>query len=264
MPCGSSPRSRGTHRRLSLLHGPARLIPAFAGNTRPGPFWQSTKAAHPRVRGEHHCAGRLMISQTGSSPRSRGTQPARRRHPPGRRLIPAFAGNTRALWPASSSPAAHPRVRGEHGNPMPDELPGDGSSPRSRGTRARKGRAGHHQRLIPAFAGNTHRQTKRQAREAAHPRVRGEHLEFSSLHVSCYGSSPRSRGTHGAPAHLDPRSRLIPAFAGNTNQSQTQSKSQTAHPRVRGEHCPYIKLIRALVGSSPRSRGTHASTVSNS
>ena len=50
----------------------------------------------------------------GSSPRARGTPLTLPPPTPGRRFIPASAGNTRLFYPAGEPEAVHPRERGEH------------------------------------------------------------------------------------------------------------------------------------------------------
>ncbi|QDD97931.1 Hypothetical protein ADP8_03194a (plasmid) [Roseomonas mucosa] len=70
-----------------------------------------------------------------------------------------------------------------------------GSSPRSRGTLARRFRGRADERFIPALAGNTGGSPRRHPRGSVHPRARGEHGIAHALHVAMDGSSPRSRGT---------------------------------------------------------------------
>ena len=134
-PPGSSPLTRGKHRRMGDPHQPMGLIPAHAGKTGSASGWGPWVSAHPRSRGEnpfHRCDPHLL---TGSSPLTRGKPGRVRDVQPGARLIPAHAGKTiewlgSMLIPAGSSPL----TRGK--------LPG----PRHRRRR---------RRLIPAHAGKT-------------------------------------------------------------------------------------------------------------
>ncbi len=112
---GSSPRTRGTRRRLPDRQGSARFIPAHAGNTSCHGIARPWISVHPRARGEH---GRVRV---------RGCCCVR--------FIPAHAGNT---------PAAKAFPKFEYG-----------SSPRTRGTLARPLRNRGLKRFIPAHAGNT-------------------------------------------------------------------------------------------------------------
>ena len=111
---GSSPRMRGTRFGLSLKVLSDGIIPAYAGNTgnrrhRCYRWWD-----HPRVCGEHSCSWTPAATSTGSSPRMRGTldQTGACDVAPG--IIPAYAGNTAWLLPASFLVWDHPRVCGEH------------------------------------------------------------------------------------------------------------------------------------------------------
>ena len=94
LPVGSSPRLRGTRRRLALHPGPQRFIPAPAGNTRSYNGSDYNKAVHPRACGEHQDDPVQFVVDCGSSPRLRGTLAQVRREPERDRFIPAPAGNT--------------------------------------------------------------------------------------------------------------------------------------------------------------------------
>ncbi len=72
---GSSPRARGTGGARGDRRGVRRFIPACAGN-RPHRVRAAVgTAVHPRVRGEQNARGHCTASQSGSSPRARGTAP---------------------------------------------------------------------------------------------------------------------------------------------------------------------------------------------
>ena len=93
-PVGSSPLTRGKHRRQAQRPGRAGLIPAHAGKTAAVRRCPGRVRAHPRSRGENlqvHC-GSLPI--VGSSPLTRGKQPAEELDGRVRGLIPAHAGKT--------------------------------------------------------------------------------------------------------------------------------------------------------------------------
>ena len=91
---GSSPRGRGTPCTRSRPAGQERFIPAWAGNTAPGPRSAWGPSVHPRVGGEHLRLEPSEYPRTGSSPRGRGTRAALAQLRPYRRFIPAWAGNT--------------------------------------------------------------------------------------------------------------------------------------------------------------------------
>ena len=73
---GSSPRGRGKLELDNFEKKYSRLIPAWAGKTRPGLANLPRAEAHPRVGGENTTKKRSTPIKTGSSPRGRG----KRRH----------------------------------------------------------------------------------------------------------------------------------------------------------------------------------------
>ena len=62
------------------------------------------------------------------------------------------------------------------------------------------------------------------------------------------GKLPRGLGTGF-------NTRLIPACAGKTSNSPTNSLAYSAHPRVCGENLRWVDKVGLFVGSSPRVRG---------
>ena len=69
---GSSPLTRGKHRRRGPLPGLLGLIPAHAGKTRTASCARCQSAAHPRSRGENISPIRGIARSPGSSPLTRG------------------------------------------------------------------------------------------------------------------------------------------------------------------------------------------------
>ena len=171
-------------------------------------------------------------------------------------IIPAYAGNTPWLPPASGLARDHPRVCGEHSSSPWMLSEATGSSPRMRGTlhppSGRQQPAG----IIPAYAGNTSNTRLRVRTPRDHPRVCGEHDFDSSKFGGDLGSSPRMRGTHELFDGFGQAAGIIPAYAGNTSLLTRFSSMSQDHPRVCGEH--FIEQTDAprIVGSSPRMRGT--------
>ena len=118
---GSSPHVRGT-----LCVGGARgvdfgIIPACAGNTGTPPQVPNVDWDHPRMCGEHpvicDLAHATIRANWGSSPHVRGTPEGsgERYRIPG--IIPACAGNTRAVAGGGAARGDHPRMCGEHLRP---------------------------------------------------------------------------------------------------------------------------------------------------
>ena len=255
-PVGSSPRSRGTRNPRPGGAVGSRFIPALAGNTCCRRWCQPSGSVHPRARGEHSAACSTAVSIDGSSPRSRGTPvgvAARRIRP---RFIPALAGNTIPRACSIAAAAVHPRARGEHSAVMRPLEGLRGSSPRSRGTRARLPGDRRVGRFIPALAGNTRYVRAISWQQPVHPRARGEHTSKVIQLRGWNGSSPRSRGTPLCDDAEGRCRRFIPALAGNTASGSRCLTPAAVHPRARGEHRPALSMLPSGPGSSPRSRGT--------
>ncbi len=115
---GSSPLARGTYDIRGPMRGPARLIPARAGNIYPFIELLGSVQAHPRSRGEHPAGWVSPVFADGSSPLARGTLEPYLRPGLRARLIPARAGNIAPPQHASALDSAHPRSRGEHSLPF--------------------------------------------------------------------------------------------------------------------------------------------------
>ena len=90
---GSSPHVRGTLVRRFALRPERRFIPARAGNARTRPAAPAMRPVHPRTCGERGKSAGLSGIAPGSSPHVRGTRSRSPGRHPGRRFIPARAGN---------------------------------------------------------------------------------------------------------------------------------------------------------------------------
>ena len=152
---GSSPRLRGTLRTASCIRRRCGIIPALAGNTSVESSKRFPTGDHPRACGEHSMQETVGALSLGSSPRLRGTQPARVHARQSAGIIPALAGNTPALTRSRSPPWDHPRACGEHALFPVRPAPCLGSSPRLRGTHTLPCGRAQHVGIIPALAGNT-------------------------------------------------------------------------------------------------------------
>ena len=151
---GSSPLTRGKHRRSGWRRRRRRLIPAHAGKTQSALSAQICQKAHPRSRGENSGRGHREIRSAW--------------------LIPAHAGKTLTCAYRARARRAHPRSRGENfacGAAITKTM---GSSPLTRGKRGCRTRRLWRGRLIPAHAGKTGSLRVRRRPRRAHPRSRGE------------------------------------------------------------------------------------------
>ena len=155
---------------------------------------------------------------------------------PSTRIIPAYAGNARAL---NTEPATY-----------------SGSSPRMRGTRLAGRELEPFWRIIPAYAGNAAPHCAYSRMHADHPRVCGERHRWSVCPASAVGSSPRMRGTLDRRPTGITHPRIIPAYAGNAAKRTPARTANTDHPRVCGERGVLTCCTSSVSGSSPRMRGT--------
>ena len=181
-PNGSSPHTRGAHLRRLDGENERGIIPAYAGSTSLVMRSCCLGRDHPRIRGEHGLAGRLVFPGRGSSPHTRGAHLRAGRSPDARGIIPAYAGSTSPA-PAGQGPAPdHPRIRGEHANNATLWTSSDGSSPHTRGARTEQVAHEPAGGIIPAYAGSTPDSAWARRRHADHPRIRGEHpVDFLDL-----------------------------------------------------------------------------------
>ena len=195
------------------------------------------------------------MKAAGSSPLTRGKLLVGGLVDAGAGLIPAHAGKTLSVMSVMGVCPAHPRSRGENtANPCATHL-STGSSPLTRGKRARVGDQGSDDRLIPAHAGKTARVSLSHYACPAHPRSRGENTRYGSVPPGPTGSSPLTRGKR-PPRDADPGGPgLIPAHAGKTPSVRTAQYSPPAHPRSRGENARSSRMFVRRRGSSPLTRG---------
>ena len=131
---GSSPRTRGTRDDDLRDALPIGLIPADAGNAVARTMPPCRLRAHPRGRGERYLLRDGDLRNSGSSPRTRGTQRALRLEQLPHGLIPADAGNAVGFGWFWRLRRAHPRGRGERCPHIAAFVFNAGSSPRTRGT----------------------------------------------------------------------------------------------------------------------------------
>ena len=111
--------------------------------------------------------------------------------------------------------------------------------------------------IIPAYAGSTRCSPATRQRARDHPRVCGEHVEYSAPSVYSVGSSPRMRGAPAVVVLEVVRVGIIPAYARSTGRRARTSTGSRDHPRVCGEHQGGGPQLRRAPGSSPRMRGAH-------
>ena len=213
---GSSPHTRGAQERVTRRAIHRGIIPAYAGSTSETTASFTRRPDHPRIRGEHVSALLNAIEDAGSSPHTRGARPTSwpRRQPCG--IIPAYAGSTELTFSAGVSRRDHPRIRGEHAALASQAHSIAGSSPHTRGARARTIATLLRSRIIPAYAGSTIAASWSSPAPMDHPRIRGEHPPSSKALLPGRGSSPHTRGALHDRVGGQAGSGIIPAYAGST------------------------------------------------
>ena len=252
---GSSPHTRGARLDGEDERVPRRIIPAYAGSTKPTAWTGRRWRDHPRIRGEHDSPPSGGSKRPGSSPHTRGAHVRGGRGAGIRRIIPAYAGSTtmRSFFPGGA--ADHPRIRGEHSWTralMPAIV---GSSPHTRGALDRGRALRREVRIIPAYAGSTLGYLSREVCVPDHPRIRGEHHAATRRAVKFDGSSPHTRGARSMCRRRRGQRRIIPAYAGSTRPVKMAPGLRTDHPRIRGEHWSRRDMFNRAKGSSPHTRG---------
>ena len=137
----------------------------------------------------------VRYTDSGLSPRARGTRAERPCCTHLERPIPACAGNPWARHAKRPNRKAYPRVRGEPLRSDATKSPGAGLSPRARGTPMTTSLPIKRSWPIPACAGNPLYLHLVAGRIGAYPRVRGEPGVFGQRLRLRSRLSPRARGT---------------------------------------------------------------------
>ena len=179
-------------------------------------------ADHPRACGANAALAARCSARIGSSPRMRGKPKADAGDVETRRIIPAHAGQTRALARPDQRRTDHPRACGANALPPTPRTLQHGSSPRMRGKLGGCSGFSCFGRIIPAHAGQTAIGTSFLYAQSDHPRACGANNVASALETVVSGSSPRMRGKLRDFGCDGRGGRIIPAHAGQTpNGSHT-------------------------------------------
>ena len=218
---GSSPHTRGAHRTHSQTTSKARIIPAYAGCTRPAGRRATGNRDHPRIRGVHSIDQARPGDLLGSSPHTRGAREFVCEGLVALGIIPAYAGCTSRPRRGRSRSADHPRIRGVHRGASDEHEHDPGSSPHTRGAPRVSGFPRDVSGIIPAYAGCTQTRPHHQRGIEDHPRIRGVHSNLSLKIEQSWGSSPHTRGAPYAHSSLFVNTRIIPAYAGCTGVNHT-------------------------------------------
>ena len=253
---GSSPRMRGKPDKVQIYGEIGRIIPAHAGQTPTSRSRTPPSADHPRACGANLVATRAPDRRLGSSPRMRGKRCKYWVPQAPRRIIPAHAGQTDRPTDRIARRRDHPRACGANLFQDSHRRRGRGSSPRMRGKQTVGGSAYDAKRIIPAHAGQTNLDMLHSVNSTPdHPRACGANRPLAGQSATKIGSSPRMRGKRPDPRCICPRTRIIPAHAGQTPISGLRTTSTSDHPRACGANTAFAPSPGAYDGSSPRMRG---------
>ena len=172
----------------------------------------------------------------GSSPLARGPRTGTAGSQCPQRIIPARAGSTSSGSVRIVRDRDHPRSRGVHLRSITGRQSMTGSSPLARGPHQLPRSAGRIDGIIPARAGSTQPVCGTQKSGQDHPRSRGVHIRRLRCAVYQQGSSPLARGPLSMILLSHSPTRIIPARAGSTVQTQNGREKFKDHPRSRGVH----------------------------
>ena len=132
------------------------------------------------------------------------------------RITPAYAGTTSGCSDGEALEEDHPRLRGNHQNPLPTSCWMAGSPPLTREPRLTGKVKNLCDRITPAYAGTTKMKVAKIGNQKDHPRLRGNH-RFLLIHsFPVIGSPPLTREPRPVLNLNVACFRITPAYAGTT------------------------------------------------
>ena len=149
---------------------------------------------HPRLRGEYSSNQCNIRCPQGSPPLARGIHIFKTGYYDGIGITPACAGNTSCLPCPNCAKWDHPRLRGEYFFHLSLAHHKLGSPPLAQGILVLTCNHIAFVGITPACAGNTSERNTEGSEIWDHPRLRGEYIFQSRLHVRRTGSPPLARG----------------------------------------------------------------------
>ena len=170
---GLSPRVRGNHKRRAFAYRSSGSIPACAGEPQAAGFRLPFFGVYPRVCGGTATALSGIGFASGLSPRVRGNRAVDVVGRPLLGSIPACAGEPGVGGASGRGRWVYPRVCGGTTHPDVGRLSEWGLSPRVRGNRAARHRAGRVPGSIPACAGEPRSRRAQGSIATVYPRVCG-------------------------------------------------------------------------------------------
>ena len=211
---GLSPRMRGSHPHPAFDRHHVGIIPAYAGEPTRPPASGRRPQDYPRVCGGVAVVPFCVRTPSGLSPRMRGSPSVVL---PGRQvrgIIPAYAGEPADTDDHRPATRDYPRVCGGADNLVARLSPGEGLSPRMRGSLPTRTTTSLRHGIIPAYAGEPTIWWRACRRARDYPRVcGGAHQSYCRVGRSA-GLFPRMRGSLDGGQHGLAGEGIIPAYAG--------------------------------------------------
>ena len=124
-----------------------------------------------------------------------------------------------------------------------------------RGKAVQKMWATDHQRITPAYAGKSTKNTCCCCVSEDHPRLCGEKYFFPVGFLIKSGSPPPMRGKADSSAQAEESSRITPAYAGKSRTVCGIRSKLEDHPRLCGEKLDAVTVLISTLGSPPPMRG---------
>ena len=213
----------------------AKVHPASAGETHKRPRPCARSGVHPRECGGNSAKQRVRSLSSGPSPRVRG-KPILSGAPHGHDgSIPASAGETWREPVVRPAGRVHPREwRGKQEQVL-RAITIARSIPASAGETTTPGCPEQSSAVHPRECGETALGKSGPLRYTVHPRECGGNSQWRFQHQPACGPSPRVRGKLFQPVFAAPKSRSIPASAGETKPVAHPPGISEVHPASAGE-----------------------------
>ena len=200
----------------------------------------------------------------GLSPPVRGNQSGKARPHHASGSIPACAGEPHRPTRRRKRKAVYPRLCGGTGRIKGASTKKQGLSPPVRGNHIGGIIRIRSRRSIPACAGEPPPYGRDSSVIGVYPRLCGGTLRPELLQVADVGLSPPVRGNRPGVRPNHPKSRSIPACAGEPGKASPRPGPPAVYPRLCGGTGPWPRAALAGLGLSPPVRGNHPEAVRNS
>ena len=254
---GLSPRVRGNPSWAFALPEPTGSIPARAGEPASASGHLCSPRVYPRACGGTLSSPSLPRPRRGLSPRVRGNLDVLLTSQPGRRSIPARAGEPTRRPTSAPLPWVYPRACGGTRSGKTYAALFGGLSPRVRGNRNNLAQAHGTVGSIPARAGEPSQVLCHRGLEGVYPRACGGTVSIQDDMPSGTGLSPRVRGNPAPEVSSDIWRGSIPARAGEPRCWPRPPGPCPVYPRACGGTLDLFTDGLWDAGLSPRVRGNH-------